>query len=125
MENYFDSINVKHWSAHNDEMKDNYAKHVICTLKTSLWNSMRKVKRYRYVNVLQDMVKSYNDMLHQTISMKPSEVIKGHVERRLVASVQVQGKLRKVQAIAKGTICFLKGESHVYISQGTDIPMGS
>ena len=44
---------------------------------------MRKVKRYRYVDVLQDMVKSYNDMLHQTIGMMPSEVNKGHVERGL------------------------------------------
>ena len=44
---------------------------------------MRKVKRYRYVDVLQDMVKSYNDTLHHTISMKPSEVTRGHVEWRL------------------------------------------
>ena len=76
MEDYFDSINVEHWSAHNDEMKANYAKHVICTLKSSHW---RKVKRYRYINVLQDMVKSYNDTLHQSIGMKPSEVTKEHV----------------------------------------------
>ena len=63
MEDYFDLINVKHWSAHNDEMKANYAEHVIHTLKSSLWNYMRKV-RYRYMDVLQDMVKSYNDTLH-------------------------------------------------------------
>ena len=64
MEDYFDSINVEHWSAHNDDMKANYAKHIICTLKSSLWNYMRKVKRYRYINVLQDMFKLCNDMLH-------------------------------------------------------------
>ena len=64
VEDYFDSINVKHWSAHNDEMKANYAEHVIHTLKSSLWNYMRKVKKYRYMDMLQDMVKSYNDMLH-------------------------------------------------------------
>ena len=93
MEDYFDSINVEHWSAHNDEMKANYAKCIIRTLKSSLWNDMRKVKRYRYIDVLQDMVKSYNDMPHQTIGMKPSEVTKGHVERRLVASVEAQEKL--------------------------------
>ena len=52
-------------------------------LKIILWNYMRKVKRYRHVDVLQDMVKLYNDMLHQSIGMKPSEVTKGHLERRL------------------------------------------
>ena len=99
MEDYFDSINVKHWSAHNNEMKAYYAERVIHTLKSSLWNYMRKVKRYRYINMLQDMVKSYNDTLHLTIGMKPSEVTRGHVEWRL-CSVQAKGKLQKVLANA-------------------------
>ena len=64
-------------------MKANFAECIMNTLKSSLWNYMRKVKRYRHVDVLQDMVKLYNDMLHQSISMKPSEVTKGHLERRL------------------------------------------
>ena len=83
VEDYFDSINVEHWSAHNDEMKANYAESVIHTLKSSRWNYMRKVKRYRYIDVLQDMVKSYNETLHRTIGMKPSEVTRGHVDWRL------------------------------------------
>ena len=83
VEDYFDSINVKHWTAHNDEMKANYTECIICTLKSSLWNYMRKVKRYRYDDMLQDMVKLYNNTLHCTISMKPSEVTSGHVEQRL------------------------------------------
>ena len=29
VQDYFDSINVEHWSAHNDEMKANYAKYII------------------------------------------------------------------------------------------------
>ena len=64
VEDCFDLINVKHWSAHNDEMKANYAECIIRTLKSLLWNYMRKVKKYRYIDVLQDMVKSYNIMLH-------------------------------------------------------------
>ena len=36
VEDYFDSINVKHLSAHNDEMKANYAERIIHTLKSSL-----------------------------------------------------------------------------------------
>ena len=54
---------------------------------------MRKVKRYRYVDMLQDMVKLYNDTLHHTIGLKPSVVTRGHVEQRLMASVQAKGKL--------------------------------
>ena len=33
VQNYFDSINVEHWTAHNDEMKANFAERVIWTLK--------------------------------------------------------------------------------------------
>ena len=43
MEDYFDSINVEHLSAHNDEMKVNYAEHVMHTLKSSLWNYMSSI----------------------------------------------------------------------------------
>ena len=52
MEDYFDLINIKHSSAHNDEMKANYAECIIHMLKSSLWNYMRKVKRCRYIDVL-------------------------------------------------------------------------
>ena len=31
VQDYFDSINIKHWTAHNDEMKDNFAERVIQT----------------------------------------------------------------------------------------------
>ena len=33
VQDYFDSINIKHWTAHNDEMKANFAERVIQTLK--------------------------------------------------------------------------------------------
>ena len=83
VEDYFDSINVEHWSAHNDEMKANYAERVIRTLKSALWGYMRKMKNYRYVDRLQDFVYSYNNTIHRSIGMKPSEVTKGDVERSL------------------------------------------
>ena len=37
VQDYFDSINIEHWTAHNDEMKDNFAERVIETLTKSLW----------------------------------------------------------------------------------------
>ena len=40
VQDYFDSINIEHWTAHNDEMKANFAERVIQTLKKSLWGYM-------------------------------------------------------------------------------------
>ena len=44
VQDYFNSINVEHWSVHNDEMKAIYAECVIHTLKTSIWGYMRVSK---------------------------------------------------------------------------------
>ena len=44
---------------------------------------MHTKKNYRYINVLKDIIHSYNNTKHCTTDMKPSEVTKGHVERRL------------------------------------------
>ena len=33
VQDYFDSINIEHWTAHNNEMKANFVKRVIQTLK--------------------------------------------------------------------------------------------
>ena len=33
VQDYFNSINIKHWTAHNDEMKANFVERVIQTLK--------------------------------------------------------------------------------------------
>ena len=83
VQDYFDSINIKHWTAHNDEMKANFAERVIQTFKKSLWGYMRGKKNYRYIDVLKDIVHSYNNTKHRTTDMKPNEVTKGHVERHL------------------------------------------
>ena len=64
-------------------MKANFAERVIQTLKKSLWGYMCAKKNYRYINVLKDIVHSYNNTKHRTTDMKPSEVTKGHVERHL------------------------------------------
>lgn len=82
-QNYFDRINIEHWAANNDDVKANFAERVIRTLKSTLWSYMRKMKNYRYIDVLQDFVASYNNTTHKSIGMKPSAVTHGEVERRL------------------------------------------
>ena len=44
VQDYLDSINIGHWTAHNDEMKANFAERVIKTLKKSLWGYMHANK---------------------------------------------------------------------------------
>ena len=62
VQDYFDSINIEHWTAHNDEMRANFVERVIWTLKKSLWGYMHTKKNYRYINVLKDIIHSYNNI---------------------------------------------------------------
>lgn len=80
MQLFFKDNNIEHWTAHNDEMKANFAERVIRTLKKSLWGYMRKFKTRRYVDILQDVVHSYNNTTHRSIGMKPAEVKRGDIE---------------------------------------------
>ena len=58
-------------------MKANFAERVIQTLKQSLWGYICAEKNYRYINVLKDIIHSYNNTKHSTTGMKPSEITKG------------------------------------------------
>ena len=80
VQNFLKNENIEHWTAHNDEMKANFAERVIRTLKTSLWGYMRKYNVRRYVDRLQDMVSSYNNTEHRSTGMTPSAITEGEIE---------------------------------------------
>ena len=82
-EKFFDDENIEHWASHNQEIKANYAERVIRTLKSALWAYMRSQKKYRYIDVLQDFVASYNNTEHRSTGLRPSEITEGEVERSL------------------------------------------
>ena len=110
VQDYFDSINIKHWTAHNDEMKANFAERIIWTLKKSLWGYMR-TKNDRYIDMLKDIIHSYNNTKHGTMGMKPSEVTKGHVERRLWWHMyKPTESYKKSCEIAKVPFAYKKGD---------------
>ncbi|XP_056004157.1 uncharacterized protein LOC125662183 [Ostrea edulis] len=50
-----------------NETKANYAERVIRTMKNLMYRYFMKNKTYRFVNVLQDLVKSYNNRPHRSL----------------------------------------------------------
>ena len=83
LEDYFKSINVKHFVLYNQEIKANYAERVIMTLKKTIRSYMQLRKTYHFIDVLRDIVHSYNNTEHRTIDMAPADVKLGDIERRL------------------------------------------
>ena len=82
-EDYFQLINVEHFVSHNQIIKANYAERVIMTLKQSIQSYMHLHKTYHFIDVLQDIVHSYNHTQHHSIGMSPSEVKPVDVQRSL------------------------------------------
>ena len=72
-EAFFDKMNIVHFKTLN-EVKANYAERFIKTLKTKIWRYIAQKNTYRYIDVLQDLVNSYNHTVHSSIKMKPADV---------------------------------------------------
>lgn len=73
VQRYFEEQGVHHFVTQN-EPKANYAERVIRTLKTRLVKYFTHKQSLRYVDVLPEFVKSYNDSVHTSIGMAPSLV---------------------------------------------------
>ena len=73
MKEFYQHYNVNHFVSYN-EVKANFAERVIKTLKSKLQRYMVFYHTDRYIDVLQDIVTSYNTTYHKSIKMAPSEV---------------------------------------------------
>ena len=73
---YLKSQNVHHFYALNTETKANYAERLIKTLKHKLFKYMMKNRTQRYIDVLQDIVHSYNHTLHHSLGATPASITK-------------------------------------------------
>ena len=65
---------VHHFATHNEEMKASIVERFNRSLKMRMWRYFTKKQTIRYVDALQDFVRSYNDSYHRSIGMAPSAV---------------------------------------------------
>ena len=65
---------VHHFTTNNEDTKATIVERFNRTLKTRMWRYFTKNQTLRYVDVLQDFVRSYNDTYHRSIGMAPSAV---------------------------------------------------
>ena len=57
-----------------NETKASVVERLIRTLKTRMWRYFTAKKTMRYIDVLPDLVYSYNHSVHRSIKMKPTDV---------------------------------------------------
>lgn len=69
----FKKMKINHYSSHS-EHKASIVERFNRTLKNKLYRIFTYRNSYKYIDVLQDVVKSYNKSIHRTIGYAPSEV---------------------------------------------------
>ena len=68
------SHGIKFYTSENDDIKAAVIERFNRTLKSRMWRYFTHKNTRRYLDVLQDLVHSYNNTFHRSIGMKPSEV---------------------------------------------------
>lgn len=69
----FKKMNINHYSSHS-EMKACCAERFIRSLKNKLYRVFTYRNSYRYTDVLEDVVNSYNNSIHRSIGRAPATV---------------------------------------------------
>ena len=65
--------NIEMYSTFN-EGKSVVVERIIKTLKSKIYKNMSYVTKNVYIDVLDDIVKKYNNTVHSSIKMKPKDV---------------------------------------------------
>jgi len=71
---YLKSKDIKLINSENSDIKACVAERVIRTIKEKIWKHFTHVNSHRYIDVLQNLVTSYNNTVHSATKMKPCEV---------------------------------------------------
>src|SRR6266516_3405264 len=66
--------NIRHYTSENDDIKAAVVERFNRTLKGVMWRYLTHSMNGRYIDVLPQLVSSYNNTYHRSIKMAPSEV---------------------------------------------------
>ena len=68
--------NIDMFSTENDDIKSCIVERFNRTLKSRMWKYFTARKTNKYLDVLEDLIASYNDTYHSSIKMSPNQVCK-------------------------------------------------
>ena len=94
---YFQDNNINHFVTQNDQIKSNYIERLNRTLKNKLFKYMYHNQTHRYLDVINDIVNSYNNTTHASINMKPKDVNKQNELNLWARQYLKQGKKKKLR----------------------------
>ena len=70
----FAAHNIKHYTSENEDIKAAVVERFNRTLKNKMWRYFTYSKSQKYIDVLDELLASYNNTYHRSIGMAPSQV---------------------------------------------------
>jgi hypothetical protein len=108
LQRYLKAEGIKFFTLKSDK-KAAVAERVVRTLKEKIWRYMHEKHVRRYIDVLQDLVASYNDTEHDSIGMPPSAVNESN-ESEVLRSLYGSDWISKKNIKKKKSESFKKGD---------------
>ena len=71
LQDFLKEKGIHHFTTHNEETKSCIGERFSRTLKTRMWRYFSKYQTLRYLDVVQNLVDSYNASYHRSIGMSP------------------------------------------------------
>src|SRR5271157_1591228 len=112
---FLKELNVWQWFSSNDDTKAQMCERVIRTIKQRLWVYMTEKDGYRYIDILQDVVKSYNESEHSSTGFSPNNIdakavnkIREKMSKPMVSS-KPKFKIDDHVRLSKNKLTFEKG----------------
>lgn len=72
--NFFKKHDINFYTTRNPDTKAAVAERFLKTIKTRLWRYFTYKNTFRYIDVIQDLVRAYNHTVHSSIKMAPADV---------------------------------------------------
>ncbi|KAJ8950050.1 hypothetical protein NQ314_008056 [Rhamnusium bicolor] len=110
--NLMKKYKVNHYSTYSTK-KAAIVERVIRTLKERLYKYFSLNGSYRWIDILSDIVKDYNNRWHRTIRMKPCDITKSN-EKKILNSVYKHIKLATPRRYKVGDIVRISKNKHVF-----------
>ncbi|KAG6438937.1 hypothetical protein O3G_MSEX000345 [Manduca sexta] len=74
VQRYFKTKNINYYTTNNPDIKASIVERFQRTLKMKMWRYFTHKNTHKYIDILQDLIHSYNYSFHSSIKMCPSDV---------------------------------------------------
>jgi Chromo (CHRromatin Organisation MOdifier) domain len=112
---------VLHFYTYNTEIKASIVERFNRTIKDKVWKLLTYLDTFRYIDVLQDLVHSYNNSYHRSIKMTPTQAsnpentkqvwqnLYGHLVKKPASRIKFKYKIGDYVRISETRDVFRKG----------------